>query len=704
MNGRRLFLLLALAISLPSLLEAQAGTARARIALFEPFAQKNDPALASALITVADSIELSLDLLQLYEVRRLPSADPQTDLARVKAYCQDNRIDQAIMGSGSARAGGGYLFKLAVYDRRSDSITLDPEGASAGALDMFDVTDKLVSTLLDGLSGTHLLFGSLSVETDPPGATVMVNGKEVGAAPLSLRGLPAGALQVSAKLAGHEEANAAITIVDGESTDAPLSLARSTGTLALVVPKDAQVTVISAEIGRKLIAGPATTVLPTGSYDVQAASPGMPEVNGTVTVARVASTRYLPWPKGYLDVKAVPAGTTIVVDGVERGATPMVVDVEPGIPHHVQLKSEKYEPYTIDVSAAAGDKTRLAPALVGLPGSIRVETSIAGANVQLDNGPSGKTPFLFEGVQPGPHVVRIANLRVGNSLFVAGDPTQVAVAAGETAVLSKTLVAGTAILKITDAPEGSIVQFDGKDLDSGKAIRDGIEVPAGWFDVVIQSPTSQKWIGSTFVNPGGTNAVSTSSLAWQIPIVHAMRWMLPPSDSNPNDWAGVAPIWTSGPDNWKDQPGTQTARGFACRDDNYLFFRYEFGNGSPRKQLSAGLKELDYVQVIYTNDGELTVITRFTQSPFGTSQGIVVGIRDPQTLSWTSISSDKTAFHIGNGTLEVAIPLDIIRRYVKGKPAITGIAVVDSFDPARDPRSTLHFDLGMRPRSIDFGL
>ena len=255
-------------------LSGQSDTDRARIALFEPAGQRSDAALTAVLTTVADTVELSLDVLQRYEVRRLPPADPEKDLARVKAYCQANCIDQAILGSGTARAQGGYVFKLMVYDRRTDAVTLAPEGASAGALDMFDVTDKLVGTLLDGLSGTHLLFGSLSVETDPAGATVSVNGKDVGTAPLSLRGLPAGAVKVSAHLAGHEDANASLKIADGELSDASMSLARSTGILALAVPRDAVITVRSAEIGQKDFTGPGSTALPTGDYDVQAASPG----------------------------------------------------------------------------------------------------------------------------------------------------------------------------------------------------------------------------------------------------------------------------------------------------------------------------------------------------------------------------------------------------------------------------------------------
>ena len=560
--GKRIVLFLLFVIGGLLSLNAQSEVSRARIALFEPAGGKGDAALTAVLATVADSVELSLDVLQRYEVRRLPPADPAKDLTRVKAYCQANRIDQAIMGSGSAKADGGYLFKLVVYDRRSDSITLAPEGASTGALDMFDVTDKLVGTLLDGLSGTHLLFGSLSVETDPAGATVSVNGKEVGTAPLSLRGLPAEAVQVSARLAGHEEVNTSVTITDGESTDVPLSLARSTGTLALTVPKDAVVTVSSAEIGKKDLSGPVAATLPTGDYDVQASCAGMPAVSGKVSVARGVSTPYLPWPKGYLDVQAVPAGATIVVDGVERGVAPLVVDVEPGTLHHVELRLAKHETYTSDVTAAAGDKTSLAPALVGLPGSIRVEISLAesantpvdNADVYLDdNSQHSLAPATFSDVRAGSHTIVIGDVQQGNRIYTAGGPVQVDVKPGDTTVVSKTLLPARATLIVTDAPEGSTVKVDDTPVDSAKALTTGIDIPAGAFDLSVESPGSQKWYARTSAGSGRTVTRSVYELILQIPRRTIKM------DGNTEDWAGLLPTWKSGKNYsyWAGQPGTE---------------------------------------------------------------------------------------------------------------------------------------------------
>jgi hypothetical protein len=566
---RRLALVLVVGTCFLSTLQAQSDSGRARIALYEPAGQKRDTTLTAVLSTVADSVELSLVVLQRYEVRRLAAADPVRDMARVRAYCDKNHIDQAILGSGSARKGGGYDFRLVIYDRQKDSITVDRTGSSTGALDMFDVTDALVASLLDGLSGTHLLFGSLMVETDPSGAIVTLDGKTVGAAPVTLHGLPVGTVKVSASSEGREDAGATATIADGETTRTSLTLARSVGTLSLKMPADGVVSIRSTEIGNKEVTGAGAAELPTGNYDVEASCPGLPGVTAKVTVNRGANTSWLPWPKGYLEVQAVPAGATIMVDGVERGVSPLVVEVEPGtLLHRVELRKDKYEVYRTDVSAAVGDKTSVAPALVPLPGSIRVETSLVGADVQLEDQ-RGKTPYLFENVQPGQHLVQVFDLRVGNRMYTVGDPVQVEVSPGETAVVSRTFVEGKGHLTITDAPSGSIVTIDGKSVDSEKALTTGLDVPAGWMDVVVQGPDSQKWTGTIFVAIG---SISRRSVNNKLSLVLPRRTIK--IDGSFNDWNGIVPAFTSGTLSPKDV-NLAIDKVYLAVDEKNLYMRFD---------------------------------------------------------------------------------------------------------------------------------
>ena len=97
----RRFLLIVLGMSFIAPVGAQAQGSRPRVALFEPTGQGADAVLTAALKTVGDSVELDLACLQRYEVRRLKGVDPARELDKVRAYCRTNRVDQAIMGSGS---------------------------------------------------------------------------------------------------------------------------------------------------------------------------------------------------------------------------------------------------------------------------------------------------------------------------------------------------------------------------------------------------------------------------------------------------------------------------------------------------------------------------------------------------------------------------------------------------------------------------
>ncbi len=376
------------------------------------------------LSTVADSVELSLDVLQRYDVKRLPPADPSQDLTKVRAYCEANKIDQAILGSGSARTAGGYDFRLVVYDRRKDSITVDKQGSSSGALDMFDTTDALVASLLDGLSGTHLLFGSLSVDTDPMGATVAVNGKEIGGSPVSLRGLPVGTVQVAASLAGHEDAQETIAIADGETATASLKLARSTGRLTLRTPADTQVTVSNGEIGEKQISAPASLDLPTGDYLVSAAMAGLASVSGKVTIVRNAGVSWAPWTSR-LAILNAPPGSTVKVDGESIDPTLAMAggaDVPAGR-------------WTVSVAGPSGqvwtEETLLNPGGVTRQSVNRMTSQIPTRTIDLNGALSqwdGLVPFWndtknygFYAGQPGTHIAQGYACRDDTHLYVRFD-------------------------------------------------------------------------------------------------------------------------------------------------------------------------------------------------------------------------------------------------------------------------------------------
>jgi hypothetical protein len=645
-----------------STLHAEPEAGRARVVLFEPAAQGADATLISALRAVADSMELSLACLGRYDVSRRPALDPAREIGRIRSYCEENRIDQAIAGSGVARKQGGYLIRLVVYDRASDSITLERQGSSTGALDLFDMTDTLIAAMLDGLSGTHLLFGSLSVETVPPGAIVSVNGRDVGEAPVSLRGLPVGDLKITARAGGREDAEARVTIADGEVASVSLNLVRSVGKLAVIAPRDAKVTARGAGTETTEISGPDEATLPTGVYQVEAQCPGIERVSQQITVSRNETVHWLPWPDGYLDVAADVPGAQILVDGVDRGRSPQVIAVEPGTLHKVELRQERYNPYVSELRADAGSKIRVAASLALLPTTIRVETSMKGASVSLDGAQYGEAPCVFEGVQPGSHVITIDDLMVGRTYFTCGGPFKIDVQPGEQAVISKSMQAGVANVAITDAPPSSLLTVDGAPVDSRLAFTAGVDVHSGTLDLVVTSPAGQVWKNTVVAGTGRAARWSPDLLVASVP----RRTVK--GDGRTDDWSGLWPIWLQGPvsDKYPNQPGTRIARAYVCRDDRFLYFRIDFADGTPTLKLSPDVPtRLVYQVQVLLSMGEWLYAEMYVDRNGKATSGY--GLYNSITQKATWLGGDSR-YGIGDSTLELTVPMASIQRYVDGGP------------------------------------
>jgi TonB family protein len=146
--------------------------------------------------------------------------------------------------------------------------------------------------------------GELSIETQPPGAAISVNGESKGASPLQLADLAVGNYQVSAELRGYESQTQTATI----TTEAPRA-----------------------------------------------------EVRLTLALARQAPVT------GLAEIVSTPAGAAVTVDGKAEGQTPVVdLKLRPGV-HKVEMARDGYEPWTGTVSVQPGKKASLEATLKAIP-------------------------------------------------------------------------------------------------------------------------------------------------------------------------------------------------------------------------------------------------------------------------------------------------------------------------------------------------
>jgi hypothetical protein len=160
MNMRlKLFWILSLLLFYTSSLFSQEN--KPRVSVIPLFTQDGNSILTSLGNTVIETAELTLRLLDRYEIYAEDEAPP-TDMKQMEVFAERKNIDSVIFGEINAEDDGTYTITLNVYDRASGSLTITREVLADSILDIFDATDTLVPELISGFSGQHIGYGSLT--------------------------------------------------------------------------------------------------------------------------------------------------------------------------------------------------------------------------------------------------------------------------------------------------------------------------------------------------------------------------------------------------------------------------------------------------------------------------------------------------------------------------------------------------------------
>lgn len=112
--------------------------------------------------------------------------------------------------------------------------------------------------------------------------------------------------------------------------------------------------------------------------------------------------------EGELVVHSRPAAARVVIDGQERGVTPLTLRLPPG-PYVLQLSVGAAEPRVIPLTILAGVQTSQYIELLNVPttGAIEVRSDPPGLRVFVDGRDRGVTPLTIRDLPPGEHEVTL---------------------------------------------------------------------------------------------------------------------------------------------------------------------------------------------------------------------------------------------------------------------------------------------------------
>lgn len=255
---------------------------------------------------------------------------------------------------------------------------------------------------------------ALSVESEPVGAIVSVDGKDKGRTPW-VAPLPAGHHQLVLKLEGHREVGTDFTMPKDRDLSIHLELpvAGNTGShLTLTsLPSGASVKVDGKEVGIT----PWSGELKPGNHKVGVMAKGFLKEERVVPIQpnRDADVTFAlnrePGP-GKLHVETEPPQAVVSIDGKQVGTAPFTGEVPPG-DHQLEVTNEGYKTVAQELNLEPGQQLSLKLALQQaqagqVPPLIAVASDPMGATLFLDGKQVGITPIKVRS-SPGPHEIKL---------------------------------------------------------------------------------------------------------------------------------------------------------------------------------------------------------------------------------------------------------------------------------------------------------
>ena len=164
--------------------------------------------------------------------------------------------------------------------------------------------------------------GVIEVTSEPSGAEVTVNGQPRGQTPLTVREVPKGRATVTLKRQGFDDATRELSVVAGESQTLFIKLNGLPGTMSLSsVPDGARFYVNDQPQGK----GPISlSNLNPGQYTIRVEKDGFATASKTVSLENggsIVEEFRLENVMGRIEVRTIPAGAQVLLDGNNLGAT-----------------------------------------------------------------------------------------------------------------------------------------------------------------------------------------------------------------------------------------------------------------------------------------------------------------------------------------------------------------------------------------------
>jgi hypothetical protein len=367
-------------------------------------------------------------------------------------------------------------------------------------------------------------YGTIYVESSPSGAVIYLNDENEGHAPVTITGLWPGSYTISAELAGYQKYTTATTISGSTRSSVFCQMVpdkTSKGLYIVSNPDRAKVYLDGILKGETplmlsdIASGSHTLQVKRAEYDEWKTTVWVPD-SGTKTVSAVLNKNNIDLPQG-INVSSVPSGADVLLDGLKKGVTPIILKniaagihvVEIGYPGYISWKSTVDVPETEIKDLAIN----LVPKAGKSPGSIMVVSDPFNALVTLDGNYVGQTSanssLNLQTVTPGEHTLGLA--LSGYKPY----STNITVSQNQVSVVNVTLIPvlgplAKGALSVASDPTGASITIDNTTLGISPLTVNDIAVGNHLITITLEG--YQDYSTSILVAQGTTSTISVPLL------------------------------------------------------------------------------------------------------------------------------------------------------------------------------------------------
>ncbi len=249
---------------------------------------------------------------------------------------------------------------------------------------------------------------SLTINSNPSGADVYINGDYKGETPLIVQVSP-GTHQVKLTKQDYQDYTATITLNPAESKTLNVELTPAFGYLTVKSnPSGAKVYVDGSYIGNTPLEN---YKLSTGQHSLKVTKQGYQDYTTTVTInpgkTTVVNAQLIPQPAS-LTIDSNPSGADVYIDGDYKGTTPLTLNLTPRT-HQIKLTRQDYKNYTTTITINPGESKSISVTLTPALGHLTINSNPLGAKVYINGTYKGTTPLTLN-LTPRTHQVKIVKI------------------------------------------------------------------------------------------------------------------------------------------------------------------------------------------------------------------------------------------------------------------------------------------------------